>query len=146
MMCKSLISSIFLGSSHTLYHEAIAVILRKIVGLEPEGVVTYVEWFRTEEYSQNVILLKTSASFRRSNSNLLRVQGKRRRIHKIYTQPCAFIASATLINPAILAPATRSSPRPYLLAASTEFTKMFFMMRLRFSSTSSALQESRIEF
>ncbi|MGN0651162.1 MAG: DUF523 domain-containing protein [Oscillospiraceae bacterium] len=35
-------------------------------------------------------------------------------LNRDYTTPCAFIASATLRKPAIFAPATRSSPRPYL--------------------------------
>ena len=56
------------------------------------------------------------------------------------TAPCAFIASATLRKPAMFAPATRSSPRPYSFAALMEASKMFFMMVFSFSSTSSALQ------
>ena len=58
-----------------------------------------------------------------------------------YTQPCAIIASATLRKPAMFAPATRSSPRPYLLAALTDASKMFFIIILSFASTSSAVQE-----
>ncbi len=38
-----------------------------------------------------------------------------------YTTPCAFIASATLMKPAILAPTTRLSLWPYFSAASLEF-------------------------
>ena len=58
-----------------------------------------------------------------------------------YTTPCAFIASATLMKPAMFAPATRSSPRPYSFAALMDASKIFFMMPFSFASTSSALQE-----
>ena len=72
--------------------------------------------------------------------------------HPTYHQsPCAFIASATLLKPAILLPATRLGNSPsfgstYFFAVSSPFAKQASMMPLSLPSTSSAVQEMRWEF
>lgn len=67
-------------------------------------------------------------------------------ILKIQIRPSDIIASATFLNPAILAPATKSYPNPYSSAAAADMSWIFFMICFSFASTSSSVQEYLIEF
>ena len=68
-----------------------------------------------------------------------------------HQSPCAFIASATLLKPAILLPATKLGNSPslgstYFFAVSSPFVKHASMIPLSLPSTSSAVQDMRWEF
>lgn len=68
-----------------------------------------------------------------------------------HQSPCVFIAAATLLNPAMLLPATKLGNSPsagstYVLAVSNPLLKQFSMISLSFESTSSEVQAMRCEF
>ena len=68
-----------------------------------------------------------------------------------HQSPCAFMAAATLVKPAILLPATRLGYSPsfgstYFLAVSSPLLKQFSMICLSLLSTSSIVHDIRCEF